>query len=928
MLNFIKHIAMHFRVLATICLGLALIGNGSIAWAQVAGSPFTCDVVFYQVRNPGSSFQIFGYPSINSSLTPTAIYSADKTGLQLNALAYNPVDNYMYALQVGATPPTLYRIGQSGYELVGTIADTNGAAITGYTQPTAGAFDAAGRYYFAGQGTTNALANSIAPNAIFRVDFIPITAGNMNAAHRYNFDVSSVMNTGDFDFNGAGGPAGLFLGASKQDSYGGIPTLHRIQLQPSSSTLIGTASVSTLTLPGAPTGVGVTGFSIGSAFWDAAANGGVGRFYVFDNSSSTFWQITNPEVGSPSATALTVPNPILPGGNIYTTGTSDGTSCPISGTRRADLQIVKSDSLVTATVGQVTNYQITVTNAGPYPANYSVVRDPATAGLQKLSVTCTAPGGPPSAVCPAVLTVNALETTGVQVITFPPGTQLVFSLNTLVTAPLSQGIVTNTASVTPAIDTIDGNLSNNTSTDSTTLVNSTTSVVSAASLCPAPGTVESLTNLVLNGSISATTPLTTQAALGVDNTLASLVGPNPNTLTRQQGARVYNPVAGRSFTVSQNPFPGDASRSVPGSDWWMLSNGKVNPNYNIWSQVVTGLVPGKTYQFMYYASNATLPIAGNITIAPVLQPQINGVNSGASDTIAAEISLDQWQLVQRTFTATGTTATVAIQNVSAASAAETGDLAAITQATVRACEPAANVRITKTNGVNFLTSGGLTTYTIAISNTSPSVTATTALFTDPAVPNFIKNSISCTAAANSLCPTPASTILALEGAGVNIPQIAPNSTVTFVVGGTVTGAAGTTVTNIATVAAVGFTDPDTSDNQAQDSDPVRGLVNVTISKTNTVTSVVAGSSTSYLITLNNTGPGALVNGVLRDTPSAGLQCTSVVCESIVGAALCPGVAATTIANLTGSGIIIPSMSGTAPSSMTFRVNCNVIATGQ
>ncbi len=916
--------AFNAGIFKRLLLGLLWLASLPTAWAQIAGAPFTCDVVFYQVRNPSTNFQIFGYPTINSGVTPTAIYPADKA-LQLNALGYNPADNYMYALRVGATPPELYRIGQSGYELVGTIADTTGAAIAGYTQPTAGAFDAGGRYYFAGQGTTNGLANSIAPNAIFRIDSIP-ALGNMVASHRYNFDVPSVLNTGDFDFNGAGGPNGLLLGASKQAEYGNIPTMHRITLQASSSTAIGTASVVTATLAGPPTGVG--GFSVGSAFWDAAANGGVGRFYVFDNGASTFWQITNPEFGPPSATALSVPNPTLPGPNSYTTGTSDGTSCPISGTRRADLQIVKTDGLVTATVGQVTNYQITVTNNGPYPANYSVLRDPAAAGLQKLSVTCTAPGGPPSAICPAVLSVAALESPGgVQIITFPPGTQLVFSLNTLITAPLSQGVVTNTASITPAVDTIDGDLSNNTSTDSTTLANSTTSVITAASICPA-GTVESLTNLVLNGSIASATPLLTGAALAADNTLATLVGPNANTLSRQQGARVYNPIVGRTFTVSQNPFPGDSTRSVIGSDWWMLSNGKTGAAaYNIWSQTVTGLVPGKVYEFMYYASNATLPVAGNTTVAPILQTQVDGVNAGASDTLAAETSLDQWRLIQRTFTAAATSATLGIQNVSPVSAGETGDLAAITQLTLRACEPAANIRVSKSNGVSFLTTGTTTNYTVTVSNPS-AVTASTVLLTDPAVANFIKNSITCTPSGASLCPTPAATILALEGAGVSIPQIVPNSTVTFVVGGTVTGAPGTTVTNIATVAALGFTDPDTSDNQAQDADPVRGNVNLSIVKTNTTTTLIAGSTTSYLITVSNTGPAALVNGVLKDTPSAGLQCTSVTCLGASGPAICPGLASMTVANLIGPGIVIPSLSGSPASSLQFRVDCNVTATGQ
>jgi hypothetical protein len=167
-----KLISYFGSAVAKLLLGTGLISSAPLALAQIVGSPFTCDVVFYQVRNPGTTHQIFGYPTINSGLAPTAIYAADKAGLNLNALAYNPVDNYMYAIQTGGTP-NLYRIGQTGAELVGTILDTTGNTIAGYGQVTAGAFDAGGRYYFAGQGTTNGLASSITPNAIFRVDSIP-----------------------------------------------------------------------------------------------------------------------------------------------------------------------------------------------------------------------------------------------------------------------------------------------------------------------------------------------------------------------------------------------------------------------------------------------------------------------------------------------------------------------------------------------------------------------------------------------------------------------------------------------------------------------------------------------------------------------------------------------------------------------------------
>ncbi len=888
--------------------------------AQAQGAPFTCDVVFYQIRNPnnagfGTESQIFGYPTINSSTAPTPVYATPPIG-RLNGLAYNPVDNYMYALDatggVGGAA-RLVRIGQGGYQVVGDILDNTGAAFLGFN-PTAAAFDAAGRYYFSGQGTTNAVDSSLAPNAIFRVDAIPAT-GNMTAAQRYNFNTLNVMNVGDFDFNGAGGPAGLLLGASRQATYGNIPTMHRITLQPAASGTVGTASLVTATIAGATFG------GIGSAFWDAFAS----KFYIFDNDNSTFTEILNPVTGAPSASPITVPAPSVP----YTTNTNptDGTSCPISGVRRADLQIAKSDPFTTVTTGQVTNYSIVVTNNGPYPANYSVVRDPAVVGIQKLSVTCSAPGGPPTAVCPAVLNTATFESPGVQILTFPPGTSLVFTLNALITATTATGAVANSANVTPGIDTTDPTPSNNFATDTNIISVSNTTLVTGAQICPA-GTTESLTNRIINGDFSSATPLASSATIAALNTLGVA-----NAVSLQTGQRAYTPVAG--VNVLQNPFAGDALRSVAGSNSWLLSNGK-NPaaNYDIWSQSVGGLTVGRTYEFIYYASNTAF--GAGATAVPNIQGLINGgALTGGTPTFAApnssnEAGIDTWYLRQGTFVAAASTVTLSIRNINAASgAAENGDLVAISQVNLRECVPAADVSVTKDNGLTFLTTGQTATYTIVVRNTS-TVVANTSTLTDPAVPNFIKGTISCVAGVGSQCPTGPLTILALEGVGLTIPVIAANTGImTFTVAGQVSGAPGSTVTNIVTLAAVGYTDSNTSNNQAQDSDPVRGSVNLSITKTNTVTTLVAGSTTSYAVTITNTGPSTMINGIFKDTPSAGLQCTSITCVP-TGAALCPnpGVAAgeLSIANMTSAaGVLIPSMIPT--SSLRFTINCNVTATG-
>jgi uncharacterized repeat protein (TIGR01451 family) len=901
-------------VLATLLALSALMPT--LALAQ--GAPFTCDVVFYQIRNPNTAgftnvSQIFSYLTISGSVAPNPVYATPPTG-RLNALGYNPVDNYMYALNAaGGVGAQLVRIGQGGYQVVGEIFDTTGAAFAGFN-PTAGAFDAAGRYYFSGQGTTNGVASSMAPNAIFRIDSIPAT-GNMTAAQRYNFNVPNVMNFGDFDFNGAGGPAGLLLGASSQATYGNIRTMHRITLQPGAGG-IGSANVVTSTVAGA------TFTGIGSAFWDAFSS----RFYVFNNDDSIFSEIINPVTGSPSDIALLVPAPAAPFTN--NTNPTDGTSCPISGVRRADLQITKSDPFTTVTTGQVTNYNIVVTNNGPYPANYSVVQDPAVVGIQKLSVTCSAPGGPPSAVCPAVLNTATFESPGVQIITFPPGTSLVFTLNALITATTATGAVANSANVIPGIDTTDLTPSNNFATDTNIISAANTTLVTGAQICPV-GTTESLTNRIINGNFSNATPLASSVTIGGLNTL----GP-ANSVSLQTDQRAYTPAL--NVNVLQNPFAGDALRSVPGSNGWLLSNGKITAApYDIWSQAVGGLTVGRTYEFMYYASNTAFGSAA--TAVPDIQGRVNGgALTGGAPTFNAPTSnneapaADTWYLRQGTFVAASTTVTVSIRNNNGnLGAAENGDLVAISQPTLRECVPAADVRVSKDNGLSFLNTGQTATYTIVVRNTS-TVAANTSTLTDPAVPNFIKSSVTCVAGAGSQCPVGPLTILALEGVGLTIPVIAASTgTVTFTIVGRVTGAPGTTVTNIVTLAAVGYTDANTTNNQAQDSDPVRGNVNLSITKTNTVTSLVAGSTTSYAVTITNTGPSTMVNGIFKDTPSAGLQCTSITCAA-TGPALCPNPGAAagelSIANMTSAGgVLIPSMIPT--SSLRFTINCNVTATG-
>jgi uncharacterized repeat protein (TIGR01451 family) len=197
--------------------------------------------------------------------------------------------------------------------------------------------------------------------------------------------------------------------------------------------------------------------------------------------------------------------------------------------------------------------------------------------------------------------------------------------------------------------------------------------------------------------------------------------------------------------------------------------------------------------------------------------------------------------------------------------------------------------------------------------------------------------------------------------------LAPNSTVSFTVtvqvnGGGVTPTFGTVYQNTVTLS---FLDPFrtgatttvspggaytgttttalgsnyNANSSTQENVTVLAAVNLAITKTNGInspTTVVAGQTFNYTITVANIGGTAsvdLVNGLLRDPSALGLVCTAVSCIVPAGStSQCPAPAAVTLANLQGAGITIPLLrTGIAgpppPNRLEFVVTCGVTATG-
>jgi large repetitive protein len=99
-------------------------------------------------------------------------------------------------------------------------------------------------------------------------------------------------------------------------------------------------------------------------------------------------------------------------------------------------------------------------------------------------------------------------------------------------------------------------------------------------------------------------------------------------------------------------------------------------------------------------------------------------------------------------------------------------------------------------------------------------------------------------------------------------------------------------------------------------------VNLTISKTDGLSDLPAGTTTTYTITLANSGSSAANRAVLQDPVAPGLSCSTVSCSTT--GATCPTAPVTAAALQAGLAIA----SFPANSSSTFLVDCAMTATGQ
>jgi uncharacterized repeat protein (TIGR01451 family) len=229
-------------------------------------------------------------------------------------------------------------------------------------------------------------------------------------------------------------------------------------------------------------------------------------------------------------------------------------------------------------------------------------------------------------------------------------------------------------------------------------------------------------------------------------------------------------------------------------------------------------------------------------------------------------------------------------------------------------EPYPKVNVTKT-GPSTAPAGTTTSFTVTVSNQSSAVTATTVTLSDTLSAGATLGSVTCAAAGGASCPGS----LALPIAMASLP---PSSTLTYTVPVGISASTSGTLTNVASINSTKIS-PVTSVTTGTANVLVTNVANLSLSKTNGTNSVTAGGTTAYTLTVTNSGPGNANGAVLKDAPSAGLNCIAASCSASALASCTPGLP--TVAALTGAGWAIPSLP--ANSTVTVTLTCQIIATG-
>lgn len=218
----------------------------------------------------------------------------------------------------------------------------------------------------------------------------------------------------------------------------------------------------------------------------------------------------------------------------------------------------------------------------------------------------------------------------------------------------------------------------------------------------------------------------------------------------------------------------------------------------------------------------------------------------------------------------------------------------------------ADLGITKTDGVSTVTAGGSTTYTITASNAGPSA-VTGATVTDTFVAALGTPNWTCVGAGGGTCTAAGSGNISDT---VNLPA---GGSVTYTVSANISASATGSLVNTATVTEpMGVTDSNQMNNSQTDTDSISLAADLSITKTDGVSTVSPGGSTTYTITASNAGPSNATGATVTDTLPMGISGATWTCVG-AGGGTCTAAGMGSISdvvNLPAGGSVTYTLSAT------------------
>ncbi len=490
---------------------------------------------------------------------------------------------------------------------------------------------------------------------------------------------------------------------------------------------------------------------------------------------------------------------------------------------QAELGITKIANPVSISIGQTTQFTLTLTNSGPQTGTNSTVVDGLPAGLGTLTWVSSTVGGGASIGATSIASLTTFTGT----VTLPVGSTITIVLQAVGASATS---AINSASVSAASTITDANLSNNVATASV-IVGPTTDLAITKNASTPTLQIGQTTNFTL--TVSNLGPTTATGASIVDGVPANLGTVSFVSASGVSGATLT------ASSVTGNNFLGTATlpagstltivlRAVAGTTSQVINSAGVTPPAGLTDPIPsnntgtveitigaqadlsitksaspTTLSDNQTTLFTLVISNAGPQTATNATVLDKLPSGLNGVTlistSGSAGGTVTSSSTSSGQLnatltlppvssvtIQFSAVASGVGSQVNRATVTAPSSVVdpvSSNNGAV--ATVTIPVPAA-LSISKNNNTTTLVAGATTSYTILVENTGPNA-ANNSVFKDPAATGLNCTSVSCSALGGAICPS--NSVSAMQGSGLTIATFPSNSSLTFTVtcGVTATG---------------------------------------------------------------------------------------------------------------------------------------------